>query len=56
VAGLGKLIVDPPDLLLSHLIEAIAAAEGRDIRKNIQTLDMVGNAPAPMTKTAAAKI
>ena len=56
VAGLGKLILDPPGLLLSHLIEVIAAAESRDIVKNIQTLDMVANAPAPMTKTAAAKI
>ena len=56
VAGLGKLILDPPGLLLSHLIEVIAAAESRDIVKNIQTLNMVANTPAPMTKTAAAKI
>lgn len=56
VAGLGKLILDPPGLLLSHLIEVIGAAESRDIVKNIRTLDAVANAPAPMTKTAAAKI
>jgi hypothetical protein len=56
VAALGKLILNPPGLLLSHLIEVIGAAESRDIVKNIQTLDMVANAPAPMTKTAAAKI
>jgi hypothetical protein len=34
----------------------IAARESRDIVKNIQTLDAVANSPAPMTKTAAAKI
>ena len=56
VAGLGKLILDPPGLLLSHLVEIIGAAESRDIVKNIQTLDAVANRPAPMTKTAAAKI
>ena len=56
VAALGRLILDPPGLLLSHFIEVIAASESRDIVKNIQTLDMVANAPAPMTKTAAAKI
>lgn len=56
VAGLGKLVLDPPGLMLSRLIEVIAAAESRDIVKNIQTLDRVANAPAPMTKTAAAKI
>jgi hypothetical protein len=54
-AGLGKLVLDPPGLLLS-LVDVIAAAESRDIVKNIQTLDAVANAPAPMTKTAAAKI
>jgi Family of unknown function (DUF5995) len=56
VAGLGKLVLDPPGLLLSHLVEVIAASESRDIVKNIQTLDVVANSPAPMTKTAAAKI
>lgn len=56
VAGLGKLILDPPGLLLSHLVEIIGAAESRDIVKNIRTLDAVANMPAPMTKTAAAKI
>ena len=56
VAGLGKLILNPPGLLLSHLVEVIGAAESRDIVKNIQTLDVVANVPAPMTKTAAAKI
>jgi hypothetical protein len=56
VAGLGKLIFDPPGLLLSHVVEVIGAAESRDVVKNIQTLDAVANTPAPMTKTAAAKI
>jgi hypothetical protein len=55
-AGLGKLVLDPPGLLLSRLVEVIAAAESRDVVKNIQTLDAVANVPAPMTKTAAAKI
>lgn len=55
VAELGKLILDPPGLLAK--IEAdIGARESRDIVKNIETLDAAANNPAPMTKTAAAKV
>jgi len=34
----------------------VCTGESRDIVKNIQTLDAVANTPAPMTKTANAKI
>jgi len=55
VAEIGKFILDPPGLLAK--IEAdIAARESRDIVKNIETLDVVANSPAPITKTAAAKV
>ena len=55
VAGLGTLILHPPKLI-ADAVAVIAAAESRDIVKNIETLDAVANTPAPMTKTAAAKI
>src|SRR6185436_6911969 len=55
VAGLGKLILHPPGFL-ETIVEVIAARESRDIVKNIQTLDAIANTPAPMTRTAAAKI
>jgi len=55
VAALGTLILPPPKLI-ADAIAVIAAAESRDIVKNIETLDAVANTPAPMTKTAAAKI
>jgi uncharacterized protein DUF5995 len=55
VAHLGTFILHPPKVL-SGVEDVIAAAESRDIVKNIQTLDAVANQPAPMTKTAAAKI
>jgi hypothetical protein len=55
VAALGNLILHPPKLI-ADAIAVIAAGESRDIVKNIETLDAVANTPAPMTKTAAAKI
>jgi hypothetical protein len=55
VASLGTLILHPPKLI-ADAIAVIAAGESRDIVKNIETLDAVANTPAPMTKTAAAKI
>jgi hypothetical protein len=55
VAALGTLILHPPKLI-ADVIDVIAAAESRDIVKNIETLDALANTPAPMTKTAAAKI
>jgi len=55
VAALGTLILHPPKLI-ADAIAVIAAAESRDIVKNIETLDAVANTPAPMTKTAAAKV
>lgn len=54
VAELGKLILDPPGL--RWIVKEIASKESQDIVKNIQTLDAVAETPAPMTKTAAAKI
>jgi Family of unknown function (DUF5995) len=54
VAELGKVILDPPGL--GWIIEKIASKESRDIVKNIRTLDAMAETPAPMTKTAAAKI
>lgn len=55
VAALGNLILHPPKLI-ADAIAVIAAAESRDIVKNIETLDAAADTPAPMTKTAAAKI
>jgi hypothetical protein len=55
VAALGTLILHPPKLI-ADAIAVIAAAESRDIVKNIETLDAVANTPAPITPTAAAKI
>jgi len=55
VAGLGTLILHPPEVL-AGVVAIIAGSESRDVVKNIQTLDAVANTPAPMTKTAAAKI
>ena len=55
VAALGTLILHPPKLI-ADAIAVIAAAESRDIVKNIETLDAVANTPAAMTKTAAAKV
>lgn len=55
VATLGHLILHPPGLL-QGIVDVIAAQESRDIVKNIETLNAVANTPAPMTKTAAAKI
>jgi Family of unknown function (DUF5995) len=55
VAKIGMLILHPPGLL-AHVADIIAARESRDIVKNIRTLDAVASSPAPMTKTAAAKI
>jgi hypothetical protein len=55
VAHLGTFILHPPKVL-AGVEDVIAAAESRDIVRNIQTLDGIANAPAPMTKTAAAKI
>jgi hypothetical protein len=55
VAALGNLILHPPKLI-ADAIAVIAAGESRDVVKNIETLDAVANTPAPMTKTAAAKI
>lgn len=54
VAELGKLILDPPGL--RWIVAEIASKESRDVVKNIRTLDAVAETPAPMTKTAAAKI
>lgn len=54
VAELGKVILDPPGL--AWIIEKIGAKESRDIVKNIKTLDAMAETPAPMTRTAAAKI
>ena len=55
VAGLGALILHPPGMLQA-IVDVIAARESRDIVKNIETLDAIAEAPAPLTKTAAAKI
>jgi hypothetical protein len=55
VAKLGSLILHPPKML-QDLVTTIAAAESRDIAHNIQVLDAAANNPAPITKTAAAKI
>jgi hypothetical protein len=55
VAALGALVLRPPGLLATA-VAVIAARESRDIVKNIQVLDVMANTPAPMTKTAAAKI
>jgi hypothetical protein len=54
VSKIGSLILHPP--LFSGIIEIIAARESRDIVRNIRTLDVIANTPAPMTATAAAKI
>ncbi|HYC61363.1 MAG TPA: DUF5995 family protein [Thermoanaerobaculia bacterium] len=55
VAKIGMLILHPPGLL-GGVVDVIASRESRDIVKNIQTLDVAAEHPAPMTKTAAAKI
>ena len=55
VARLGEFILDPPKIL-AGVVDVIASQESRDVVKNIVVLDAVGNTPAPMTKTAAAKI
>lgn len=55
VADLGKLILNPPGFL-ERIVELIASKESRDIVKNIRTLDVIAETPAPMMKTAAAKI
>jgi hypothetical protein len=55
VAKLGALILHPPKML-QDLVTTIAAAESRDVAHNIQVLDGMANTPAPMTKTAAAKV
>ena len=55
VAELGKIILDPPGFL-ERIVELIGAQESRDIVKNIRTLDAMAETPAPMLKTAAAKI
>lgn len=54
VAELGKFILDPPGL--SWIIEKIGAKESRDVVRNIEVLNEMANTPAPMMKTAAAKI
>jgi hypothetical protein len=54
VAELGRLILDTPGF--EWLIALVASKESRDIAKNIRMLDAVAENPAPMTKTAAAKI
>jgi hypothetical protein len=54
VARVGSLILHPP--LFARIVDVIASRESRDIVKNIQTLDAIANAPAPMTATAAATI
>jgi hypothetical protein len=55
VAEIGKLILHPPGLL-AKLEADIGARESRDVMKNIQTLDAVAEAAAPITPTAAAKV
>jgi len=55
VAELGKLILRPPGFL-ENIVELIAAQESRDIVKNIRVLDAMAETPAPLTKTAAAKM
>jgi Family of unknown function (DUF5995) len=55
VAAIGRLILQPPGFL-EKIVQLIAAQESRDIVRNIETLDAVANTPAPLTKTAAAKI
>lgn len=55
VKGLGELILNPPGFL-ERIVELIAAQESRDIVKNIRELDVIAETPAPMMKTAAAKI
>lgn len=55
VAKLGTLILHPP-LVLQNIVNTIAAAESRDVAKNIQVLNAVAETPAPITKTAAAKV
>ena len=54
VAEVGRVILAPPGL--EWIIERIGAKESRDVVKNIQVLDAMAETPAPMTKTAAAKI
>jgi Family of unknown function (DUF5995) len=53
VAGQGQLMYDPPGLvgLIDSIVKAIAARESRDIAKNIQVLDKIASAPAPITLT-----
>lgn len=55
VAGLGELILNPPGFL-ERVVELIAAKESRDIVANIRELDSIAETPAPMLRTAAAKI
>lgn len=55
VAALGRLILQPPGFL-QGIVDVIAARESRDVVRNIETLDAIASTPAPMTKTAAAKI
>jgi hypothetical protein len=55
VAQLGALILHPPPFL-ANIVAVIASQESRDIVKNIETLDVIANHPAPMTKAAAARI
>ncbi|HZA11786.1 DUF5995 family protein [Mycobacterium sp.] len=53
VAERGELMYDPPGLvgLIDSIVEAIAARESRDIARNIEVLDKITSAPAPIKLT-----
>ena len=49
VAALGRLILDPPELL-EIVVKIIGAAESRDVVKNVRELDSIAETPAPMRR------